>query len=209
MSFFRNQFRIESARLPDWDYSAPGAYFITICTKNRARLFGDVIRGNMVLNDAGKIVQDEWLKSFAIRAELTPDAFCVMPNHIHGIVFIEPNSMVETHGRASLPFASLPFASLPFASLPFASLPSASPQVGKKMPNRKPKSISSFVAGFKSASTSQINRLYGTPRRPVWQPRFYDHIIRDERALAAIRQYIHNNPADWVKDDYFEPEGGP
>jgi len=82
--------RRKSIRLQGWDYSEPGAYFVTICTHGRASLFGRVVEGEMVLNEYGEIVQEEWMRSAEIRAEieLFPDEFVVMPNHVHGIVWI-------------------------------------------------------------------------------------------------------------------------
>ena len=94
------------------------------------------------------------------------------------------DSHVETHGRASLQ--------------------------GKQQTNfgiayRSPKSISSFVAGFKSATTKRINEYRNTPKQPVWQERFHDHIIRNDIEYQRISEYIKNNPANW-KDDKFYSE---
>ncbi len=65
--------------------------------------------------------------------------------------------------------------------------------------NRK-QTLSSFVSGFKSVVTKRINILRGTPKKPVWQRSFYDHVIRNERSLSAIREYISNNPINWEQD---------
>jgi len=82
--------RRRSIRLRGYDYTQPGAYFVTICTHNREPLFGKVVAGEMVLNAWGRIVREEWFRSAEIRAEieLFPDEFVVMPNHIHGIIWI-------------------------------------------------------------------------------------------------------------------------
>jgi len=77
-----------SIRLQDYDYALAGAYFITIVTKDRKCLFGEIADGEMWLNDKGQIVQDEWYKSAWIREEIELDAFVVMPNHVHAIVAI-------------------------------------------------------------------------------------------------------------------------
>lgn len=77
-----------SIRLPEYDYSQPGAYFLTLRTYEKACFFGDVVDGEMKLNEFGRIVHDEWMKSAQIRAEIALDEFVVMPNHLHGIVFI-------------------------------------------------------------------------------------------------------------------------
>jgi putative transposase len=167
MTLFQNRYRIESARLPNWDYSSPGYYFVTVCAHHHTHLFGDIVNGDMQLNQNGEIVYNEWLKSFEIRKELKQDEFVVMPNHFHAVVRI-----VGTQHHA--------------------------PQLHNTgVAYRPPKSVSSLIAGFKSTVTKQINELRKTPRAPVWHPRFHDHIIRDDRALFAIRQYIKNNPANW------------
>src|SRR3712207_6693183 len=80
--------RRRSVRLQHYDYAQPGAYFVTICTHNREALFGQITDGMMVLNEAGRLVEDEWLNTAAIRPGVELDAFIVMPDHLHGIVVI-------------------------------------------------------------------------------------------------------------------------
>ncbi len=95
--------RIESTRLPHWDYSNPGMYFVTICTKNFQCWLGDVVDGEMVLNAMGEIAADEWLKTSEIRKNVEFDEWIVMPNHVHGIIGINSiGDRVETHCNASL-----------------------------------------------------------------------------------------------------------
>ncbi|MDD5672785.1 MAG: hypothetical protein PHC61_01355 [Chitinivibrionales bacterium] len=190
MTLFRNKYRVESARLPGWDYSAPGYYFVTMCTHDRGCLFGEIIDDTMGLNEYGEIVRDEWLNSFEIRSELIQDKFVVMPNHFHGIVRI-----VETHGRAS----RLENGDGCPETHGRASLQSEKQQKNG-ITHRVPKSISSCIAGFKSTATKRINILRKTPRASLWQPRFYDHIVRNDQELFAIRQYIFNNPINWEND---------
>jgi len=91
MERFKGKYRIESNRLRGWDYSNNGHYFITINTYDRACLFGDIIDGEMVLNNFGKIANDEWFRSFEMRNELVADEFILMPNHLHAIVVLESN----------------------------------------------------------------------------------------------------------------------
>jgi hypothetical protein len=103
MTLFRNKYRIEPARLPDWDYSKSGFYFITICAFKHVCTFGEIIEREMQVNEYGIILRQEWEKSFEIRCELKRDEFCIMPNHFHAVVrtlviAVKP----ETHGRASL-----------------------------------------------------------------------------------------------------------
>lgn len=129
MEKFHNKYRISSARKPFWNYADDGLYYITICTFNRELIFGQIEDYSLVPSAEGKIVVEEWNKSFEIRKELFCEAFVMMPNHLHAILRIEN---VETHGRASL-------------------------QKKYGIAYRPPKSISSFVAGFKSSSTKRIN----------------------------------------------------
>lgn len=87
---YKNTYRVQSTRLPDWDYSWPGVYFVTICTKNRETFFGDVAGDNkMILNNLGRIVVDEWIKTPQIRKNVKLGEFIIMPNHIHGIIIID------------------------------------------------------------------------------------------------------------------------
>ncbi|MCF6149989.1 MAG: transposase [Candidatus Kuenenia sp.] len=190
MEKFNNTYRIPSARATWWDYSWQGCYFITICAAHKECIFGKIHNGHMQTSPIGEIVLREWEQSFQIRAELFYDAFVLMPNHLHAIVRIEnsgPN--VETHGRASLQMPNK----------------STSPiQTG--IARRPSRSISSFVAGFKSTATKCVNEFRNTPKMPVWQSRFYDHIIRNEDEYQRIAHYIKTNPEKWEKDSLFKQE---
>jgi putative transposase len=170
---FKHQYRTDSFRLKTWDYSKDGAYFITVCTHQRGNLFGEIINETIQLNQYGKIVQDEWIKSERIRTEIQLDEFIIMPNHFHAIVWIKQSvettgqiNNVETTGRSSL-------------------------QEHPKGPMKK--SLGSLIAGFKSSVTVKINHLRQTPNQPVWQRNYYDRIIRHERELREIRNYIKFN----------------
>jgi REP element-mobilizing transposase RayT len=90
---FRNRYRVPSARAEWWDYADNGAYFITICTRNQGRYFGDIADGKMQLSEVGLIAQREWERTLELRPDmnLTLGEFCIMPNHIHGIVIIGTN----------------------------------------------------------------------------------------------------------------------
>jgi putative transposase len=164
-----------SIRLPGHDYAAGGLYFVTLCTHERQCLFGEVIDGAMLINPCGQIVGNEWLKSSEIRAEIGLDAWVVMPNHFHGIVYINPDN-VGASGRKP------------------------SPQPLGDVVHRSPKSLSSLVAGFKAAVTKQVNLLRETSGNPVWQRNYYEHIIRDHESLLKIQRYITDNPLNWSSD---------
>jgi putative transposase len=171
MDKYLNKYRTPTARATWWNYANTGLYFITICTDNREQYFGKIENGKMILSEIGLIVQQEWDKSFEIRAELFCDVFVIMPDHIHAILRI----VVRTHGRAYIPQSH-------------------------GVAYRPPKSISSFVAGFKSAATKRINEFRNMPKSPVWQHRFHDHIIRNESEYFRIKEYILENPKNWNAD---------
>ncbi len=168
-----------SIRLRGYDYTRPGAYFVTICTRKRVCLFGDVVDGEMRLNALGDVVRDEWFRTAELRPYVRLDEreFVVMPNHIHGIIWIVGDDTVgdDTVGaqRRCAP---------------------------TRKPNVTPGSLGAIVRSFKSAVTKRINALRGTPGAPLWQRNYYEHIIRNEEALQRIREYIANNPLRWGQD---------
>ena len=92
MTKFHNEFRVESIRLKDWDYTTPWWYFVTINIKGHKKYFGSIINGKIILNDFGKVVQREWLKSKQIRKNIDLDYFVVMPDHIHGIIILNESN---------------------------------------------------------------------------------------------------------------------
>ena len=168
-----NKHNRRSIRLPGWDYRNQGAYFVTIVAAERLPVFGDIIDGRVGLSPYGSIVQEEWVNSAQIRREIELDGFVVMPNHVHGIVCI-----VETPGGGAA---------------------RANPEE-RPSGRRDPKSLGSFVAGFKSAVTRRVNALRADTDRSVWQRNYYERVIRNERELQAIREYIANNPWNWSQD---------
>ena len=133
----------------------------------------------MILNQIGNLVVQEWLKSSEIRKEIELDQWVLMPNHIHGIVVINKdlnvNKVVSVDQGASL-----------------APL--------RENVLRKPRSLSTFVSGFKSAVTRQIRKISTGDNTPVWQKNYYESIIRNEKQLNNIRQYIIDNPCKWDDD---------
>ncbi|WP_306547897.1 transposase [Desulfobulbus sp.] len=165
-----------SIRVKGYDYSSAGAYFVTLCTHNRQCLFGEIVGGEMCLNAMGKIVAEEWVKTGLIRQENELDAWVVMPNHLHGIV------MVLDQGARRAPLQ---------------------PNATNRRGERAPKSLGALIAGFKSAATKRINQMRQTPGPPIWQRNYWEHIVRNEKDLHEIRQYICNNPMSWAMDTLF------
>ena len=189
---FKGKYRIKSTRLPNWDYSSDGFYFVTICTKNRIEWFGEIpVRtasswpggrnGIMGLSDIGCIAYEQWKLTGELRDNVILDEFIVMPNHVHGIIQIF-NHFVETHCNASLRNDDN----------------WNNNQFGPQRNN-----LASIVRGFKSS----VKRICNKNNIPFeWQPRFYDHIIRNEKDLYRIRRYIKYNPRKWELDRN-NPEG--
>ena len=167
-----------SIRLAGYDYTQAGMYFITICTHNRQNLFGEIVDGEMVLNESGKIVATCWQELARHFPNITLGEWVVMPNHIHGIIII-----VVGRGEASAADAS------------------------PLQPNgTQPGSIGAVVQNFKSVAARKINKLRGTAGQTVWQRNYWERIIRDEQAYQRIAQYIINNPAQWGADS-LRPSG--
>ena len=160
--------RRRTIRLQDYDYSQAGAYFITVCTKNRECLFGEISDGKIVLNEFGQIVESVWLDLPKHYPNIELDAFVIMPNHIHGIVFIV--------GAGLKPAPTKPANTI------------APTKVMKNYP------LSEIVRGFKTFSSRKINEMRFKSGMSLWQRNYHEHIIRKEESLNCIREYIMINP---------------
>jgi REP element-mobilizing transposase RayT len=185
--------------LRDYDYARAGAYFISIVTYERECIFGEIIDGEMRLNTFGKIVQEEWFQSAEIRREidLPQTDFVIIPNHIHGIVWINGET-VGAHGVRPVPRPRR------FDVVERAGRPGARHdlrQGARHAPLRQmPRSLGSFVAGYKAIVTKRVNALRRTEGAAVWHRNYYEHVIRDEVSLLQMREYVANNPAKWDLD---------
>ena len=164
-----------SIRLNGYDYTQAGAYYITIVVYQRQHLFGEVVNGEMKLNELGQIAHDEWFKTALLRPYviLDKDEFIVMPNHIHGIIWIHHDLGAW---RRHAPTVE---------------------QFGKPVSQ----SIPTIVRAYKSAVTYAINALQNQRGAILWQRNYYEHIIRDEKDLRAKRDYILSNPSNWEDDN--------
>ncbi len=162
-----------SIRLAGYDYSRAGLYFVTICTQNKQCLFGAVDGGVMRLNDAGAMVRDQWLAMPERFPVLSPFDFVVMPNHMHMILALGAGGTAESEATAT----------------------------------RHP-TVGDIVKAFKSLTAIAYLRGIGEMGRTkdshgLWQRNYYEHIIRNERNLTKIRNYIVTNPAKWDKDSEY------
>jgi len=209
-----------SIRLQGYDYSQNGAYFITLCTHNRECLFGQIQNGQMILNEYGKMVEQCWNNLSNHYDNIELDAYVIMPNHFHGIILITDNVDNVDNVRAirELPIHELPIHELPIHELPIHELPRQRKhelpihelpihelprqQQKQRQQQRRKMLLPKIVGRFKTNSAKQINQMRNTPGISVWQRNYYEHIIRDEKSLENIRNYIINNPAKWQDDDY-------
>ena len=158
-----------------YDYSSDGAYFVTICTREREALLGEVIDGVMHLNDAGRLVDgiQHGLSHHFSNVEL--DEWMVMPNHVHGIIRIVGEGF---------------------------SRPEQDANEGARTAPLRRRTLGQVVAYFKHQSTKAINVCWGDPNPavPIWQRNYYERIIRNDDELNRIRQYIRDNPSNWHHD---------
>lgn len=171
--------RRRSIRLHGYDYSQTGAYFVTICTQNRECLFGEIVDGDMRLNETGRIVADSWEWLAEQYDHVSLDEYVVMPNHAHGIIVITDDC--RGGSRTALT---------------------------RTAPTGKRKPIGRLIGAFKTISTKRVNESRQTPGTQLWQRNYWEHIVRNEPELNRIQEYIHNNPAQWELDSLNVGKGG-
>ena len=199
MPFDPDIHRRRSIRLPEYDYTQAGAYFVTLCTDGRACILDDP--------RIDRLVRRIWARTAGRGRVPREGDFVVMPNHIHGIVWIDARSMVV--GAATVG-ASRPAIPHPHpgdghhqASRRRNATVDDSPLRPDPLPaHRRAEcgSLGALVGSFKANAAVAINKLRRTPGAPVWQRNYYERVVRDERELNAIREYIRDNPRCWAED---------
>lgn len=170
-----------SVRLKGFDYGSAGAFYVTVCVQNRECLFGKIQDYEMHPNHAGQMVLGIWNGLPERFPFITLDAFVVRPNHIHGII-IRNNAGV---GAGLVPALEAPAI--------------------EGRPQRIAPTLGDVVGAFKSLTTHKYikgvkNDGWPAFNKRLWQRDYYEHIIRDEHELNAIREYIAHNPLDWEED---------
>lgn len=185
MTLFQNKYRVETTRLKNWDYASDGWYYITICAKGHKNVLGKIQHGIMQLNKYGRIAEQCWFDLPNHYSNLVLDAFVLMPDHLHGIMKIDNKTYGTVNGNK---FVTPVDTGLKPVSTGFKPVSTAN-QHG----------ISEFIRAFKTFSTRRMNELDNTPGKSWWQLRFYDHVIRNEKELHRIREYIVKNPSKWKK----------
>ena len=189
----------KSIRLKKYDYSEPGDYFITICTQDRECLFGEIVEGEMILNDWGKIVQKEILKTMEIRKNISIGIFQVMPNHVHLIItilcdgndgFYDKNNRIGCRGEPVV----RPNGNTQNIFIDENILIDQNIRATHRVaPTLKPDTIGAIIGQIKSITSkkSGIN---------LWQRNYHEHIIRNQQSYDEIYTYILSNPQTWDRD---------
>ena len=181
----------KSIRLQGYDYSQAGAYYVTIVTYQRDCLFGEIVDGEMYINAYGEIVQKWWDEILIHFPNVELGAFVIMPNHVHGIIFIT----TERRGEVLSPRDN------PNDNNLDENVDGTNQQGGETPPLRK-RTLGQIVAYFKYQSTKEMNRIETENAiTKFWQRNYYEHIIRDEKDLQNKTDYIEANPSLWDEDD--------
>jgi putative transposase len=187
----------KSIRLPGYDYSRAGAYFVSICIKDRKCLFGEIVNQEMVLNDAGKMV-DKWYAELENKfQDIRCDEYIIMPNHCHAII---QNIGVDPVG------ADLRVCPDDLRVCPddLRVCPDGH-RHGRTSGEHTGSPLHRVIQWFKTMTTNEYIRgvkQKGWPSFPgkLWQRNYYEHVVRNEKQLTRILEYIRNNPAQWDTD---------
>lgn len=178
-----------SIRLKGYDYASAGLYFVTICVQNREMMFGEINNGNMILNDAGRMVERWYYETENKFSDIVCLEMVVMPNHFHCI-------WQNTSSSAAV---AVPVG----ADLCVRPLIDDEHTLGEHVGSP----LARVVQWFKTMSTNEYIRgvkQLGWPPfdRRLWQRNYYEHIIRNQLAYNNIANYINNNPVRWDEDKF-------
>ena len=193
-----------SIRLRGHDYADGGAYFVTICTEAKKCLFGEIVEGEMILNEAGHIVQDAWDSLPRRFPSLVLDAFQIMPNHVHAVLVLPGPGLEPALAKAAGAPIIQPSAGCRGRAGPARVQDSMNPNTlaprHQDTPRGARTTMGDVVGAFKSLSTIAVKRLLSCNGTRLLQKNFYEHIIRDAGELEIIRDYIVHNPQRWLED---------
>jgi REP element-mobilizing transposase RayT len=197
-----------SIRLKGYDYRQAGGYFVTLVTQGREMLFGEIVNGETELNDFGKIVAETWLWLETQYPYVALGEWVVMPNHFHGVIFIEEPVGGDLRVAPGIGITPL----IPQANPPANLIPGDGifPRNGGEhagSPLQRPNApLSQMIQWFKTMTTNEyiraVKQLGWKPfNGKLWQRNYYEHIIRSEPELDRITRYIESNPARWTDDN--------
>ena len=200
---FRNKYRIPSSRLKNWDYGKNGAYFLTICTKNREHFFGKIVtvenNNEMHLNEIGKLADKFWAEIPEHFPFVELGNYTIMPNHVHGILIIDKSNVVEDVVDMSLRVETLKER---LKERLQCNVSAGNGMKNEQMAKISPKrgTISTILRSYKSVVTKNSHYIHADFE---WQERFHDHIIRNSESFERIQKYIENNVANWKEDKFY------
>ena len=194
-----------SLRLPDYDYSAEGIYFITIVTQKRKCLFGSIHNSEMVLNSAGLMVDQvcKEIPQYIPSVELSP--YQIMPNHFHALILLKHNLTKNIHEIKSL--NQIDYQQMePNVGTDLRVCPGQPQRVA---PTQERVSLHNIVQRFKSLTTRRYidgvhNHNWPRFELRLWQRNYYEHVIRDESDYLNLAKYIVSNPQNWENDDEYQ-----
>ena len=188
---FKNKYRLSSVRLPGYDYSQAGAYFVTICSQDRLCWFGEIKNSQVILSKSGKIINKIWqlIPQYFENSRL--DEFIIMPNHLHGIIIL--NESYRRHAINRVP-----------TTITTNTINGG--VTGMYNPMLSNDSLPKIIRWFKGRCTYEIRKKF-PDQFFRWQPRFYEHVIRDDISLKNIREYIRHNPLNYNGDNYHPNSG--
>lgn len=197
----------QSIRLKGYDYSKEGLYFITLVCQNRLPLFGKIENGVMLLNDAGKMIELEWLKLKIRFPNIELHEFVVMPDHFHCIV--EITNAVSNVGA---PLVGARNEAASHVRVPLVGAREGQAQETNGQPQGTAQTtaqgvaqtVGSIIGAFKSITTVEYikgvkEHGWQAYQKRLWLRNYYEHIIRNDGAFDRISEYIKNNPANWKK----------
>ncbi len=207
MKYDPNKHNRQSLRLKGYDYSLCGAYFITMCVQNRECIFGNIENGKMILNDAGKMVDLWWQKLGDKFINVGIDEYIIMPDHMHGVIFIYDGETGQTQRSAPTDLNSTNSVSTDsiFKDIEENKCIAGENKcvVGANQCVRP--NVPKMVQWYKTMTTNEYIRNVKQKGWPpfngkLWQRNYYEHIIRNDESLNRIIKYIANNPSAWVVD---------
>jgi REP element-mobilizing transposase RayT len=174
-----------SIRMVGYDNTLPGAYFVTLISRRRICLFGEITSEEMDLNPIGQKVIQCWYSLLKNFQNVELDEFVLMPNHLHGIIVL-----LDAFGKGEA-FPEM------VSSPKIEGIGDASPLRPR---GTESGSLGAIIQNFKSMSTRMVNKMYYERGNKIWQRNYYERIIRNESEFNAIRKYIWENPLNWGKD---------
>jgi REP element-mobilizing transposase RayT len=187
----------QSIRLKGYDYSKSGAYYVTICVQNRECLFGEIVKRKIILNDAGKMIYSKCIELSNRFFNIKMDEYVIMPNHFHGIIqIVGADSYVcpendEIKNRSNI--EGNIWGDNKEGEHTGSPLPTSNISLPKVIQWFKTKTTNDYIVGVKYHNWEPFYKK-------LWQRNYFERIIRNEKELNAIRQYIINNPINWQSD---------